>query len=569
MDVMTSGLLAARWMGHAERHPEREAIVHLRAREAPVRWAWAGLVERAADFARRLRSDGVRRGEVCALLIRHHPDFYPLYVAVELIGAIPAVLAYPNARLHPDKFRAGLAGMARYSGLDWLLTESSLEPVLRPLVLGQHATIRGLLHPLESRLGEPNDHDTPWESSAGNPDEPCLLQHSSGTTGLQKAVMLSHRSVLRHVDDYARAIHLSEQDRVVSWLPLYHDMGLIAAFHLPLATGVTTVQIDPFEWITAPALLLDALWKERGTVSWLPNFAYNLMATRVHDEEIECVRLDHVRLLINCSEPVREDSMTMFSRRFAAYGLREEALGACYAMAEMTFAVTQTIPGEPAKVQSAARDDLRAGGFRPAETGEAVRQVVSSGRVISGCQIKVVDDAGREVADGRIGELVIRSDSMFMGYRGAPDATTAVLRDGWYWSGDSGFVLDGEVHVIGRKKDLIIVAGKNLYPEDIEDVVGTVEGIIPGRVVAFGVDDDETGTQQVWVAAETEVTEEEELRALRSRVVAAGMGIDVTIAETKLVPPRWLIKSSAGKLSRSANRERLLSLTTKNNHGET
>ena len=563
MESKASETLVGRWMGHAGRQPEHEAVIHLRARGSPVRWTWGRLLERATDLARQLRHDGIRRGEVCAILVRHHPDFYPLYIAVELIGAIPAVLAYPNARLHPDKFRAGLAGMARHSGLDWLLTETSLEPALRPLVLGQDATIRGLLHPLEGRTEMSSEAGATRDSGEGMPDEPSLLQHSSGTTGLQKAVMLSHRAVLRHVENYARAIRLSDEDRIVSWLPLYHDMGLIAAFHLPLATAVTTVQIDPFEWIGAPALFLEALWKERGTIAWLPNFAYNLMATRVHDEELEGVRLDHVRLLINCSEPVREDSMTMFARRFAGYGLRVEALGACYAMAEMTFAVTQTDPGEPARVLCAARDDLRAGRFRASSSLETSRAVVSSGRAISGCEVKVMDEASREVDDGHVGELAIRSDSMFMGYRGAPDATASVLREGWYWSGDSGFVLDGEVYVIGRKKDLIIVAGKNLYPEDIEDAIGTVEGIIPGRVVAFGVDDDETGTQQVWVAAETETSSEGELHALRSRVVAAGMAIDVTIAETKLVPPRWLIKSSAGKLSRSANKERLLSLSAR------
>src|SRR5262249_28872231 len=160
--------------------------------------------------------------------------------------------------------------------------------------------------------------------------------------------------------------------------------------------------------------------------------------------------------------------------------------------------------------------------------GEAVREVASSGALIGGCELRIADATGAPVADGAVGELVLRSESMFDGYRNAPDKTALVLRDGWYWSGDHGFTWDGEVYVIGRKKDLIIVAGKNLYPEDIEDAVGAVEGIIPGRVVAFGVDDEAAGTQQAWVAAETEVAGDAELKALRARVVAAGMRIDVT-----------------------------------------
>lgn len=563
--------LTGRWLRHAETRPDAEAIVHLHAGETSTRWTWARLVSRARELSGVLGAGGVRPGEVCALVLRHHHEFYPLYMAVEFLGAIPAVLAYPNPRLHPDKFREGLEGMARHSGLNWLLTEANLDPIVRPLATGERATIRGVLHPLESGAVAPASGAAAVAAAAAAAEapvhaaratDPCLLQHSSGTTGLQKAVMLSHRAVLRHVAHYGRAIALTDADRVVSWLPLYHDMGLIAAFHVPLAAGVTTVQIDPFEWIAAPALFIDALATERGTIGWLPNFAYNLMATRIHDDELEGVRLDRVRMLVNCSEPVRADSHELFARRFAAFGLRAETLGASYAMAETTFAVTQTTPGTRARVLAAARDALAAGAYRPAAPGEAVREVASSGALIGGCELNVVDASGDAVPDGAVGELVLRSESMFDGYRNAPDKTRAVLRDGWYWSGDHGFRREGEVYVIGRKKDLIIVAGKNLYPEDIEDVVGAVDGIIPGRVVAFGVDDEAAGTQQAWVAAETEVAGDADLKALRARVVAAGMRIDVTIAEVKLVPPRWLIKSSAGKLSRSANRERLLAAAT-------
>jgi acyl-CoA synthetase (AMP-forming)/AMP-acid ligase II/alpha-ketoglutarate-dependent taurine dioxygenase len=512
-------------------------------------------MERAFEFARSLAGSGVERGQVCAIIVRHHPDFHPLYLAVELVGALPAVLAYPNDYLHPDKLRQGLAGMARHSGLDWLLTESALDPLVRPLALGDHATLRGVLHPLDGLAASPSVR---FEPVMPRPDDPCLVQHSSGTTGLQKAVRLSHAAVLRHLMQYGRAIALVPEDRVVSWLPLYHDMGLIAAFHLPLAFGVPTVQLNPFEWIQAPALFLDTLSREGGTIGWLPNFAYNLMATRVRDEELDGIRLDQVRLLVNCSEPVRADSQEIFAARFAPYGLRPEALGACYAMAETTFAITQTPPGERAGVLHAARDELRAGSFRPAAPGEEARAVVSSGSLIGGCALRVIDETGADLPDGKVGELVVRSESMFDGYHNAPERTREVLRDGWYRSGDCGFRWHGQVYVTGRKNDLIIVVGKNLYPEDIEDAVGGIEGVIPGRVVAFGVDEAAMGTQQVWVAAETELEGETAHNSLREAIHRAGMAIDVTISTVRLLPPRWLIKSSAGKLSRSTNRERLL-----------
>ena len=535
--------------------PDREAIVHYASGEATHRWTWAALLTAAQGFAARLAERGIRRGDVCALIVRHHPDFYPLYMGIEALGAIPSVLAYPNPRLHPDKFRDGLAGMARVSGLDWILTEEELEPVLAPLVTGSESTIRGLHFPFASTAAGTARAIVP---PAVAPDEPCLLQHSSGTTGLQKAVMLSQLAVLEHVRRYGDAIRLTADDRIVSWLPLYHDMGLIAAFHLPLASGVPVIAIDPFEWVAAPVLFLDACTREHATLAWLPNFAYNLMASRIRDEDLQGIRLDSIRLLVNCSEPVRADSHDQFATRFAPYGLDPRALSACYAMAETTFAVTQTAPGARARTVCASRDALARGFFEPTRDAAQVRRCVSSGRPVDGCELRVVDNAGRELPDGHVGELWIRSVSMFAGYRNNPEKTAEVLRDGWYDSGDYGFLLDGECYVVGRRKDLIIVAGKNIYPEDVEDAVNTVAGVLPGRVVAFGVEDVVTGTESIHVVAETRHTDTVEQRRLRGAIIEAGMRVDVTIADVHLVPPRWLIKSSAGKPSRRANKDRVL-----------
>lgn len=554
------GLLWQRWQEHARRSPEAEALVVWVAGEEPHRWRWGALVKAARAFAAALAVRGVKAGQVCALMFRHHRQFFPLYMGVEALGAIPAVLAYPNPRLHPDKFRQGLEGMSQRSGLDWLLTDQTLEAMVRPLATRAGSTIREILFPLAWDLEAESCTADDFDPAAYGvtADAPCLLQHSSGTTGLQKAVALSHRAVLEHVRRYAEAIELRADDKVVSWLPLYHDMGLIAAFHLALAAGVPTVQIDPFEWVLAPVLMLEAISRERATVSWLPNFAYNFMAENIHDEDLEGIRLDSLRLLVNCSEPVRAESHEKFAQRFVALGHRRETLSASYAMAETTFAVTQSRPGVETRRLPAAREELACGRFRPAIDGEAVRMCVSSGTPLRGCELRIVASDGAEVPDGTVGEIVIRSVSLFDGYRNYPEKTAEVLVDGWYRSGDLGFCWEGEYYVIGRKKDIIIVAGKNLYPEDIEDAVSRVPGILPGRVVAFGVEDPRAGTEQIWVVAESECSEAADLRRLRQAVVEAGMQIDVTIARVHLVPPRWLIKSSAGKPSRSANRQRVL-----------
>jgi fatty-acyl-CoA synthase len=542
-----------RWTRHADRSPNREAFAFVRAGEPTLRFTWSDLLQRATYFAHWLRNAGVKAGDTCAIMTRHNADFCPLYLAACGIGAIPSVLAPPNTRLHPDKFREGLLGIARQSCLDWMLIEQDLEAALLPLISAEGSTIRGVLRPFSAALTATTDRI----ECPSSPDHPAVLQHSSGTTGLQKAVMLSHRMILEHATSYGSAIDVNPDDRVVSWLPLYHDMGLIAAFHLPLALGIPTVHLDPFEWIAAPILLIEALAAERGTLSWLPNFAYTLMGTRLRDEDLDGLSLSSVRLLINCSEPVRPDSHAALLARLGKVGLRARQFAASYAMAEATFAVTQTPVGAGVRELLVARDALQAGVARAPQPGELTRACASSGAPIAGCEIRAFNDCGAEVAEHEVGELGVRSTSLFTGYRNRPDLTQGVMRGSWYMTGDYGFRSDGEWFVVGRKKDLIIVAGKNLYPEDIEAAASSVAGVIPGRLVAFGMDDQSTGTQHVCVCAETEAAASHH-PSIQQRIVTAVQAIDVTVNDVFLVPPRWLIKSSSGKPSRSANRDRIL-----------
>lgn len=554
------------WEGYAKRHPARQAIVHWDALNEPFRWTYAGLVETALKIADNFLRQGVRASDVCAIIMRHNKYFYPLYMGIAAIGAIPAVLAYPNARLHPDKFLHGLSGMAQHSGLDWILTERQLESLIKPLIINEQSSIKGMFFPLEwiesrridgQQAGDSNYELTKKSRSTIKSSAPFLLQHSSGTTGLQKAVVLSHQAVLEHIRRYSKAIKLSSSDKIANWLPLYHDMGLIAAFHMPLAFGIPSIQIDPFQWISAPIILFQAICAENATLVWLPNFAYNFMADRIKEEEMENIKLAGMRMFINCSEVVRFQSHEKFFKRFQKYGLKKEALAACYAMAETTFAVTQTEPGSSAKTFALDRHALTRKIAQPPLEGSAKKVYVSSGKPISGCFLKIVDADGAWLPEDCVGELVIKSVASFDGYRNNPEKTRQVLKDGWYFSGDLGFLHNGEYFIVGRRDDLIIVAGRNIFPEDIEDALSSVIGIIPGRVVAFGRENPESGTEDICVIAETLYDDEDAKNSLRLAIKQAGMSIDVTILAAYLVPPRWLIKSSSGKLSRKANKERL------------
>ena len=554
-------ILWKRWVENAEQHGDRDAIIHWVAGEDPFRWTFSALLSKAETMAEALTERDLKRGDVCAIILRHNRNLYPLYLAISCLGAIPAILAYPNPRLHPDKFRQGIEGMAQRSGLDWVFTERDLEPKIRPCVEKQNNTIKGLHFPLEwgsktSLEGECRRKLAKTHEAIQSSD-PFLLQHSSGTTGLQKPVLLSHSAVLDHVRTYGKAIGLNDNDKVVSWLPLYHDMGLIAAFHLPAAFGIPSVQIDPFEWVLSPSLLLEAVSKERGTISWLPNFSYNMMADKIADDELDGINLASWRLVINCSEPLRHESHQKFFNRFHRYGLRPSAISSCYAMAEATFAVTQTPPGNEPIFLALDRNELGKGRVRKAVDGYPSRICVSSGRRIDGCELRIVDNNRQNVDVGNVGEIALKSISLFDAYRNYPEKTAEVLCDGWYYTGDYGFEYENDLFVIGRKKDTIIVAGNNIYPEDVEDAVGKVCGVIPGRVIAFGDEDEKLGSEQVSVIAETDLSDKQSRKTLRMDIIKAGMSIDVTIAAVHLVPGRWLIKSSAGKPSRSANKERI------------
>ena len=415
--------------------------------------------------------------------------------------------------------------------------------------------------------------------SAQSADDTAFLQHSSGTTGLQKGVALSHAAVLNQLAAYSDALSLREDDVVVSWLPLYHDMGLIAGFLLPLIQGLPLVLMSPFDWVQHPALLFRAIHDYRATLCWLPNFAYNHCARRIRQRDMEGLAAASMRLFINCSEPVRHDSHTLFLERFAANGVRPEMLGVSYAMAENTFAVTQTPPGRAARLDFVDPVALATEGVarpvaaqQPAEAqrgtsdssqiGYAKRARplprVSCGPPIPGTELRILDADGRPLPNRAVGQIAIRSNCLLTGYYRRPDLQPFTSA-GWFLTGDRGYVAEGEVYVVGRAKDLIINAGKNIYPGDIEAIVNEVPGVHVGRAVAFGVADEREGTELIAVVAEVDQADAAARQAIARAIRAAvAQRAAVTVSFVHLVGPRWLLKTSSGKIARAANRDKWL-----------
>jgi acyl-CoA synthetase (AMP-forming)/AMP-acid ligase II len=308
-----------------------------------------------------------------------------------------------------------------------------------------------------------------------------------------------------------------------------------------------------------PVLLMEVISSQNATLTWLPNFAYLVLANKVHPEDITGLNLSSMRMFINCSEPVTKQAHQKFYDFYKNNGLNKNSLGVSYAMAETTFAVTQTLVGKAANVLLLDKIELANGkaieiGIESEGNG---RYCVSSGSTINGCEIKIVSEDGNILHDGFTGEVVIKSLSMFNGYKNNEEKSREVLKDGWYYSGDIGFCKNDEYYIIGRKKDIIIVAGKNLYPEDIEEMIHTCEGVIPGRVVVFGIYNQEIGTDQVHVVVET-LLDYVEHKKLSQLIISVAQINEISIACVHIKPSRWLFKSTSGKLSRNDNKNRIM-----------
>jgi acyl-CoA synthetase (AMP-forming)/AMP-acid ligase II len=541
----------------AKARPDQVAVVlvdHEHEQEIP----YGEIYRRAREYAGLLRGAGLQPGDRVALILQHGEAVIHGFWGAMLLGAIPSIFSFLSDKLDPERYFESVRALVDHAGVRAVITISDLEDELRRRLTGLDVAIINAEH-LAARSAEDNlpaDH-----SRAG--EETAFLQHSSGSTGLQKGVMLSHRAVINQLASYSAAIDLRPDDVIVSWLPLYHDMGLIAGFILPLMQGIRLVLMSPFQWVRDPKMLIHAIHRHRGTLCWLPNFAYNFLATRVRDADLAGIDLSSWRAVINCSEPVHAESHAAFLSKYAPYGLRESALAVCYAMAESTFAVIQTEIGTPPRLDGVDRralmEDRRA---EPAKGDQPSLTFVSNGRPIANCAVQVVDEARSPLPDRRIGEIAVRSDSMMTGYYRRPEASAEVMADGWYFTGDMGYLADGELYITGRKKDLIIVGGRNIYPQDIELLLNDLPGLHPGRSAVFGVFNGKLGTEDIAIVAELAAAapDDAEAKAAISREIRARVtqSLDVAARYVHLVDAKWLIKTSSGKIARGANREKFL-----------
>lgn len=550
--------LAKLLIDHYEKSPLRPAIHFQIAGQPDETITYQGLIHGAMGYVNVLKENEVEPGEIVLIILQHSLDMAYAYFAAILYGAIPSIMPFLTERLLAERYRADLEALLEvtkpsvvvtYREFDQEVTAAigSRDQEIVKIIAGE---IDGSAPVNVSLLGGLHRSDL----------DVVLLQHSSGTTGLQKGVALSHRAVINQLETYGEAICLNDQDVIVSWLPLYHDMGLIACWLLPIIKGIPLVLMSPFDWVKAPYRLFQAVSKYRGTLSWLPNFAFNFCAHKVRDRYLEGVDLSSWRSIINCSEPMRWESMNVFYERFAQYGLKRDTLSTCYAMAENVFAVTQGKLDSPLIYEDVDREKLQSVKVAAISMdGNASVRMLGAGEAIKNTRVKIIDENGGNLPERHVGEILLQSDCMLTGYFNRPEITSTAFSEGWYKTGDFGYLVGKELFITGRKKDLIIVGGKNIYPQDLETLVYEVEGVHPGRASAFGVFNDENGTEDVIIVAEVDTEDGNERQKISEEIrTVVSRGSAVALRDVYIVGKQWLVKTSSGKVARAANRDKYL-----------
>jgi len=537
---------------HFERHPARTHILLEGTGSETAAISYADLYFGAARVAGILHRQGLSMGETVALMLPTGREYFFAFLGVLMAGGVPVPI-YPPAR--PEQIEDHLNRHARIlanAGSVLLITIPEARLVAR-LLRAQLPELRAIL-----TLEDLDTLDAMTALVSPRAEDIAFIQYTSGSTGDPKGVVLSHAELLANIRAMGEAAQVRGDDVFVSWLPLYHDMGLIGAWLGSLYFGLTLVSMSPLAFLSRPMRWLEAVHRHRGTLSAAPNFAYELCLKRATDADLETLDLSSWRWAFNGAEPVSAKTLRRFSARFESCGFRREALAPVYGLAEAAVGLAFPPPGRGPRIDCIDRNRFSRHGHAlvlPCERPE-VMEVVACGRPLPGYRVRVVDETGSELPQRHEGVLQFQGPSATRGYYRRPEATAALIRDGWHDTGDRAYLAGGDIYLTGRVKDLIIRGGRNIYPYELEQVVGEVEGIRKGCVVAFAATDTGTGSERLVVVAETREREAPSLRDLELRVrERAGDILGMPPDEVVLVPPRAIPKTSSGKLRRVSARD--------------
>lgn len=542
---------------HRDRHGERVHLTYYDGDDQPHPLTHAALAEGAARVAARLRATGLKNSATVAIMLPTGLDYFFAFFGVLIAGGVPVPI-YPPTR--PQQLEDHLRRHARLldnAGVRVLITVAEARPlarVLRAQVPSLHEilTLEGLDETAPSSRAD-------WADPGA--DDLAFLQYTSGSTGDPKGVMLTHADLLANIRAMGEAIAIAPDDVFVSWLPLYHDMGLIGAWLGSLYFGVPLIVMSPLAFLARPRRWLQAISTHRGTLSAAPNFAYELCLTRLSDSQLEGLDLTSWRRAFNGAEPISAETLRRFAERFASCGLRAEALAPVYGLAEAAVGLAFPPVERGPRIDCIDRVRFAGSGYAlPVACDDPdAMEVVACGRPLPGYRVRVVDDSGLERPERHEGLLQFQGPSATQGYYRNPEATAHLIRDGWHETGDRAYLAGGDIHLTGRVKDLIIRGGRNLYPYEVEQALGELAGLRRGCVVAFASRDARQGSERLVIVAETKERDPERRSALaqRARELATEV-LGLPPDEIVLAPPRAVLKTSSGKLRRGDTRERYL-----------
>lgn len=536
----------------AESDPERTQV-HLLEDDIPRPISYGRLYKRSQEVAAGLITAGLQPGETVAIMLPTCADFFYSFFGVALAGGI-AVPIYPPARPKQiEEYVHRQLAILQNADVRFLISFDQAKIVADVMRLGLPSLIA--VTTADELAGRGRGYSGPWPETS----DIFFIQYTSGSTGNPKGVTLTHSNVLANVRGIGEAVQANPHDVVVSWLPLYHDMGLIGSWLFSVYHAYPITVMSPLDFLSRPERWLWAMSDAGGTLCPAPNFSFDLCTAKIPDAALEGVDLSSWRIAINAGEPVLAHTLETFAERFAPSGFRPEAYVPCYGLAESSVALTFPAIDRKPVIDVIDRTAFERDGIANPVNDATDRKLrfVANGRALRLHEIKLVDDRGALVAERVRGRILFRGPSRTDGYFRNPEASSAVIdAEGWMDSGDLGYVADGELFVTGRLKDVIIKSGHNIIPQDVESAAAEVEGVRKGCVAAFGSVDEKAGTERLIVVAETRVTDEaERLRISReiTEHVASKVGMPPDFVQ--LAPPHAVPKTSSGKIRRNETRQ--------------
>ena len=528
--------------------------------DGAIGYSWTEALEVARRGAAVLHAHDVRAGDRVLLMLPTGPSFLAAFHGCQLLGAIPVPVVPPVSLQRMEDHLARIARIAKVCEAKAVVVGTELLPVFKLVRARDREARRWLGNAIRgSELLRQVPAVPDFEGVS--PEAPAMIQFTSGSTGDPKGVVLPHRSLLANMLGMGQASGFGPDDCALAWLPLFHDMGLIGHFLCSMAWGIPLVLLPPDVFVKRPREWLKAISRYKGTASAAPNFAFSLCVRKIRPRDMDGIDLSSWRVAYCGAEPVNPETVREFIARFEPHGFHPSTFFPVYGMAEFSLAASfPVLDSEPRfdRVQRHAFE--RSGKAIAAAAGESRADTVewvSVGRALPGHEVRIVDASGQPLGERLQGEVEVRGPSMMSGYWNAPVPTAEAIRDGWLRTGDLGYIAEGDLFVTGRRKEMIIKGGKNLYPQDIEAAAARVPGVRVGCIAAFGVKNEKRGTEDLVIVCETRQADPQARARMASEVrarVLEGVGVSPDVVE--LVGPGVVPKTSSGKIQRDLMRQR-------------